>query len=322
MIISAEDLTVVHRLLEEVAASRQREDFVGPNPQTPVVLGERPHLLMSLGYNEYKTFETGALDDLPVISFHSREFANLHGLARFHAVYDVESIYRDRKSGAWYWYEGIGENTLHFVGPTVDPDRHVPIESWLASLESMHRQPDSVGRVLWAPGVWTPKIQEQQRISLSSTAKALIMAIHSQQKELRAIHWRELEEVVAELLRSKGLQILVTPRSADGGRDIIARGEIIPGEPTLLAVEVKQKPVVGLEDVQRVLRANEDFPVLMMATAGRFSAGVIAERDRCRNQMRLFLKDGIALSQWIEAYMSNRSRPNREAKVKRRTFAR
>lgn len=70
------------------------------------------------------------------------------------------------------------------------------------------------------------------------------------------------------MLQSKELQIEVTPRSKDGGRDIIARGEIIPGEPTVLAVEVKQKAIVGLEDVQRALRANRDYPALLFATSG------------------------------------------------------
>ena len=66
------------------------------------------------------------------------------------------------------------------------------------------------------------------------------------------------------------MEVSVTKRTRDGGRDIIARGELIPGEPSMLAVEVKQKAVVGIEDVQRALKANEDYPALLLATAGRF----------------------------------------------------
>ena len=116
--------------------------------------------------------------------------------------------------------------------------------------------------------------------------------------------WRQLEELVAELLRSRGMEISLTKRSHDGGRDVVARGELIPGEPTVLAVEVKKKPVVGIYDVQRALRANEDFPALLVATSGRFSGGVIREKARNRNQLRLYLKDGLALSQWIDAWAS------------------
>ncbi len=107
---------------------------------------------------------------------------------------------------------------------------------------------------------------------------------------------------MAELLRSKGMAVHVTPRSRDGGRDILARGEFATGEPMVIAVEVKQKAVVGLADVQRALKANEDFPSLMVVTSGRFSSGVVREKERERHQLRLFLKDGVALSQWIDAY--------------------
>ena len=47
---------------------------------------------------------------------------------------------------------------------------------------------------------------------------------------------------------------------------------------------------------------NEDFPSLLVATAGVFSAGVVCEKMRARHQLRLILKDGIALRQCIEVY--------------------
>ena len=48
---------------------------------------------------------------------------------------------------------------------------------------------------------------------------------------------------------------------------------------------------------------NEDFPSLLIATAGVFSAGVVCEKMRARHQLRLILKDGIALRQCIEVYV-------------------
>ena len=58
----------------------------------------------------------------------------------------------------------------------------------------------------------------------------------------------------------------------------------------VIAVEVKQKPIVGLHNVQRDLQANQDFPALMLATAGRFSAGVVNEKRCERNDFRLIRK--------------------------------
>ncbi len=155
---------------------------------------------------------------------------------------------------------------------------------------------------LLLPSVWTPRTLLEQRFELANTVPELLKAIYKEKKSLREIHWKNLEEIVAELLRSRGFEISVMPFTRDGGRDIVARGEFIPGEPTVLAIEVKQKEVVGIQDVRLALKAKEDFPALLIATSGRFSAGVVNEGARNRNQLRLFIKDGIALSQWIEAY--------------------
>jgi len=87
----------------------------------------------------------------------------------------------------------------------------------------------------------------------------------------------------------------------------------MPGELSVIAVEVKQKEIVGLADVQRSLQANDDFPALLLATSGTFSLGAIREQTRYRNQLRLFLKDGVALRQWIEAYSIKRGRQSAAA---------
>lgn len=97
------------------------------------------------------------------------------------------------------------------------------------------------------------------------------------------------------------MAISVTPRINDGGRDILARGELF-GEPLTIAVEVKQKRIVPVSDARAALYANRHLPVLMLATSGSFSAGVIKEKAREENRLRLLLKDGIALSQWIRSY--------------------
>jgi hypothetical protein len=95
---------------------------------------------------------------------------------------------------------------------------------------------------------------------------------------------------------------MVTPRSRDGGRDIIAKGELLPGELISLAVEVKHKGVVGLDDVRSRLHANKEFPVLMVATSGRFTAGVLREKQQPGNFLRLMLRDGMAVKQWLKQY--------------------
>lgn len=168
--------------------------------------------------------------------------------------------------------------------------------------EQAWRIPDNNPHTVLFPGIWSPGAQATQRIVLANAVPDILKAIVEEKVKLREIPWHRLEEIVAELLRGYGLEVWVTPRTHDGGRDVIARGELIPGEPALLAVEVKQKSVVGLADVQRALQANKDFPALLMATAGTFSGGVVREKSCPSNHLRLFLKDGLALGQWIDEY--------------------
>jgi predicted Mrr-cat superfamily restriction endonuclease len=138
--------------------------------------------------------------------------------------------------------------------------------------------------------------------------EGILRSIYAERKTLNEITPRQLEEIVAELLRSQGMDIYVTPQTRDGGRDIIARGELVPGEPTILAVEVKHRKVVGMADLYGSLKANENFPALLLVTTGRFSGGVVNEKTKSENRLRLLLKDGVALSQWICAYGARRFR--------------
>lgn len=299
MIVTQDDIAGLKRTIEEITTyyatpEDQEADFV---PQDPVFIANHPHLVMLLGFDEFR-----ALDGYHVTIEEEERVKRLYGLNNYVPAFDYESLYRNTKSGAWYWYEGMTPMSVNLQGPPSEPHRSFSIDEWITLLQKTCDQPDNTKRTLWLPGVWTPRVQKKQEILLTDSVSDLLAAVINEHKDIREIPWRQLEEIVAELLRARGLQVSVTPRSADGGRDIIARGELIPGEPMLLAVEVKQKPVVGIGDVQRALRANEDFPALMVATAGRFSAGVINEKQRSRNNLRLFLKDGVALTQWINAY--------------------
>jgi restriction endonuclease len=314
MIVSSDDIKAVELLVEEMyrcAASPEGEAEKGLHD--PVFFANHPHLIMLLGYDEFRALDWQGIEDATPFAERGATLDKItagieafYGLRNFVPAYSYESLYREATSGSWYWYEGISPAGLWLQGPTELLDQLFLIDEFLLLLKKAHKQADAVKRTLWLPGTWTPAVQNEQRILLAESVSDLLAAIESEKTSLQEIPWRKLEELVAELLRFRGLQVSVTPKAGDGGRDIIARGELIPGEPTLLAVEVKQKPVVGLADVQRALRANEDFPTLMLATAGRFSAGVVQEKNRTRNRLRLFLKDGVALTQWIHGYMSGR----------------
>jgi hypothetical protein len=308
MIITNRDLAELNRHLEFVQEFDRIHENYADVPDSPTFLANRPHLIIPLGFDEYRAFTAQDLD---------AQEGGILGIERVSFDFDFESVYRKADGGAWYWLEGLAHEKLHFVGPgkhsgRLDDDYNVSVSEWLATIARMRNNPDRCAKCLWLPSLWTPCHQRQVRESLAHTVPDLLLAIQNEDKCLRDISPRELEELVAELLRSRGMDIDVTPYSRDGGRDIIARGELVPGEPTTIAIEVKQKPVVGLHDLQRALNANQDFPCLMVATAGRFSSGVVREKEQERNALRLILKDGVAPSQWINVYAQNvrlRNRP-------------
>ena len=278
---------------------------------------ENPHLLMPGVFDDYYGIDWEMAEDYAdknIIktdpSLPPRDVDDEYGryIRRTFGLSDMwfcgtESLYRDLSSGTWFWFEGITEDgRLHFVGPRTTAHRYIPVETWLGALQKRVANDTGSRSRLWLPEVFSPQSQLKTNEALSKAIEPILIAIKKEKQSIQDISWRLLEEIVAELLRAKGLKIYVTPKSRDGGRDIVAQGELVSGEHMSIAVEVKQKPVVGIADVQRALKANEDFPSLMIVTSGRFSSGVVREKQRSRHELRLFLKDGIALSQWIDAY--------------------
>jgi hypothetical protein len=280
-----------------------------PRVMETVFFANHPHLLMPLGFDEFRVIPRDDDDLEPKV-----RFSDIPNFEEFSFAFPYEVLFRETSSGTWFQLEGIGrlsgsatpdQPTIHFSGPKA-PSKYILPVDYLNLVETIRREPDPNSRLLLFPGIWTPNAQSTQQIALTSIVPEILKAVFEEKSNLRDIHWRHLEEIVAELLKAFGMKVWVTPNTHDGGRDVIARGELIPGEPTLLAIEVKQKEVMGLADVQRALQANRDFPALLVATAGRFSAGVIREKLLVHNQLRLFLKDGVAVGQWIEKYARGR----------------
>lgn len=270
----------------------------------PTFVAKAPHLVLHAGFDEY-----AVLDRTDTAT------GRLHGIDVDSLVFSRESIFRRLASGAWYLFDGrmwpgsrFAQQSLHFLGPSYDDNYAIATRTWYERLESLARQPDSITRLLWLPGGPTVERQNERSAALRGMARPILRSLREEAVDLRSIHWRDLEELVAEVLASRGFTVDVTKRSRDGGRDIVALGEFGLGESMRIAVEVKQQAVVGIEDVRSALQANQDFPALMIATAGRFSLGVVEEKQRTRNMLRLFLKNGVALRQWIDAYRAGRPR--------------
>lgn len=314
MILQQSDLDELEHYLDKFKSAENVPWFRWENNETSVeFFAERPHLILPAGFDQTRPLIEPDYADLLIEEgedvgwvLRCREETETvkqkYGIDNLYFDFPIEYLYRHIGSGAWRWFLGLENDNLVFRGPGQKETETISIENLFKNLKRLTNTPDQTPRTLWLPKFWTPEFQNQTRIELTSGVSSIIQAINSENKDLLEVSPRTLEEIVAELLRAKGLEIYLTPQSRDGGRDIVARGELFPGEPITLAVEVKHKAKVGTPDLDRSLKANEDFPALMLATSGKFSAGVIKEQQRNRNKLRLILKDGMALSQWIKAY--------------------
>lgn len=208
--------------------------------------------------------------------------------------------------GAWLSILGVADQLM---GPG-NLDEEAPMGEWVDRIAANAQRaiqksnPHSFSGAILLPSLFYG--QDSSEPVVAGAARGVLRQLHEQEVSLSALGWRTLEEIVAELLHDMGLTVAVTKRSWDGGRDVIARGELIPGEPTLLAVEVKHRPIVGVRDLRQALWANRRFPALLFATSGRFEAGVFREHSGGDNRLRLVLKDGVGLSQWIDGYAARR----------------
>jgi hypothetical protein len=221
-----------------------------------------------------------------------------------------ESIYRS-PNGQWFWLAAPPlhrQDIFQFdTKRTLDRNEYAREISFDDFFKNLYRvasddMPSTEER-LWSPALWTPMAQEQERRALVEVAQPVLAAIRSETRSLEDLTWKQLEEVVAEVLRASGLEIHVVRTRPQGGRDIVARGELVKGqEPMEMAIEVKHQKVVDRPQVEAALWQNKSYPALLFVTSGRFTAGVLQEKANPLNRLRLFLKDGEALGDMIRDY--------------------
>lgn len=261
---------------------------------------EHPQFLMAMGFDEYLAFENKS-------QFQSMWFSD--------AVEDCkQSMYRE-PSGRWHILFGApyGKNYSEFMfhsRNTLWDENKEDEGSLVLKLSDVFEQLYSLAdrvteddHIIWSPRLWTPSSQESERRILSDKTSQILTSLKSEAKTFEDLSWQQFEDVVAECIRSMGLKIHKIVESPQGGRDIIARGELIPGEePITIAVEVKHKKVVDRPDLEKALWQNRRFPALMFVTSGRFTAGVLKEKSLPENRLRLFLKDGDALGDVIRGF--------------------
>jgi hypothetical protein len=299
----------IQRLEDDKETQYYDHDSGLPNPWA--YFANHPHLLLPFGFDEYVSFEN------------RQEFAQMWFKD---GVEDTQqSIYR-RPEGQWlllYLAPSSRYGTLDFHSKSTWPpyeESTYPYEDRLAYVlpirdifRRLYKLADTwidEEKTLWTPTLWTPDAQIREQSALDISIRGILDALRQERADLRSLSGRQLEDIVAEILRSHGLEIHVVRDTPRGGRDIVARGQLIPGqEPLTMAVEVMHQESVDRPEVQMALWQNRQYPALMFVTSGQFTAGVLKEKALPENQLRLFLKDGVALGDLIKDYFFLRKSP-------------
>ena len=129
----------------------------------------------------------------------------------------------------------------------------------------------------------------------------IISRLASFPQEVLELTPRKFEELVAELLIKEGLDVILTPASGDGGRDVLAYNNTIAGK-HLYLVECKryspERPVgVGLVRQLYGVLELERATAGMLVTTSNFTKGAREFRDSI--EYRIDLKDYAALARWL-----------------------
>ncbi len=123
------------------------------------------------------------------------------------------------------------------------------------------------------------------------------------------LHWREFEELVAELLQNDGYEVQLGPGRNDGGKDIIAIKEL-QGVGSIMSIwqakKKKRSNKVGIEVIRELADTRNEHKASkgIIVTTAFLTSGAL-ERVR-RDQYLLGKVDRDDLMKWIDAVLRGR----------------
>jgi hypothetical protein len=146
------------------------------------------------------------------------------------------------------------------------------------------------------------------RVDLEEINEELIGHLYKHPEMMRELDPRKFEVLIAELLRDKGYDVTLTPRSKDGGRDILAIKRDDIGT-ALTLVECRRytegKPVgVGVVRGLFGVVSEEQASRGLIATTSNFTKGAKAFRDKV--PYRLGFADFTVLSEMLSLFRKNK----------------
>ena len=139
-------------------------------------------------------------------------------------------------------------------------------------------------------------------------SQEFLLWLKSHPNALEKIAWDAFEKVVAEIFASKGFTVDLTGRLRNKSADLIAIKKDEFGIETKYLVECKKyssENRIGLDLVNGVIgaakRANTEHAFLV--TTSSFTKDVLARKAELED-IRLHLRDGQAVQEWLQNYRS------------------
>jgi hypothetical protein len=223
-------------------------------------------------------------------------------IERFHSVDEMGSFLEGFGWDDYPSVQGGREYVFGYRGADRVTERQVDLALKKANAEELFFKPKPAGEQLFAiqPGLLIPEF----KLQLAQVNEELIRYLASHPAILHSLDPRLFEELIGELFRDLGYEIIVTPRSRDGGVDIRAIQKSSVGT-VLYLVECKrygpERPV-GVEIVRKLygVVAAEHASCGVLATTSYFTAD--AKEFAKRIQYQLSLRDYNDLTNWLRQY--------------------
>lgn len=156
-----------------------------------------------------------------------------------------------------------------------------------------------------SPAVIMPEEAHNRLLRVEFLPVRLIHEIRHRPEMMRVLSPRDFERMTAELLSGLGFEnIVLTPRSRDGGRDVVAVHRV-RGIPVLFAFECKKytKRRIQLDILRGLLGTVVHGPTTanigVLVTTSRFTSGA---RKFILSEARIDGKDFDDLVEWLREY--------------------
>lgn len=148
---------------------------------------------------------------------------------------------------------------------------------------------------------------EQLQIDIKEIDEELIRYLAIHPEFLRQMNPRKFEELIAQIFRNNGYDVRLTPKTRDGGKDIIAAYKTPFGQ-QLFIIECKrhnETNKVGVEVVRGLygVKVAEQYNQAILVTTSTFTKPALDFIKPLRFQLEL--KDFNDVKTWCQSYNAN-----------------